>query len=326
MRVLSLPGREPGDAAGTGGAAVTIGAYDGVHLGHRELIARTREDAARRSAVSAVVTFDRHPATVVRPDSAPLLLTDTEQKLELLAATGVDLTLLVRFDAERAAEPPESFVRDVLVGVMEARSVVVGDDFHFGRDRRGNVELLARMGRELGFDVTGASLRQADGGPVSSTRIRKLVARGDVREARVLLGRYHQVRGVVAHGDGRGRELGFPTANLTVPAGIAVPADGVYAAWFTGGDGVRRKACVSVGRRPTFYAESGEVLVEAHLLGWDGDLYGQRGRVDFVARQRGQERFDSAGALVRQMARDVEDARRLLDDELSGDELSGDGA
>lgn len=294
------------------GAAVSIGAYDGVHLGHRALIARTREEASRLGCASAVVTFDRHPATVVRPASAPRLLTDLDQKLALLASTGVDVTVVVHFDERRAAEEPAHFVREVLVDLLHARAVVVGEDFHFGRARAGNVELLRTLGAELGFSVTGFGLLADGGQPVSSTRIRALLAAGDVEQAAELLGRAHQVRGRVGHGDARGRELGFPTANVAVPAAIAVPADGVYAAWYRGPDGVHRPACVSVGRRPTFYDDDAPQLVEAHLLDFAGDLYDQPAQVEFVARQRGQERYESVTALVAQMHADVEEARRRL--------------
>jgi riboflavin kinase/FMN adenylyltransferase len=196
----------PGDCATTRPCAVTIGAYDGVHVGHRLLIARVRRVAAEQSLASAVVTFDQHPAAVVRPESAPRLLTDLEQKLELLGETGVDYVLVVRFDRARSQESAEDFVREVLVGCLNTRAVVVGHDFHFGYRRRGNVAMLQTMGAELGFDVTGLRLFPAGPGdlPVSSTRIRELLASGAVEEAAALLGRPHQVRGVVTRGDERG--------------------------------------------------------------------------------------------------------------------------
>jgi riboflavin kinase/FMN adenylyltransferase len=222
-----------------GGAVVTIGVYDGVHLGHRALIGRVRAMAAELGAESAVVTFDRHPATVVRPESAPLLLTDLEQRLELLGETGVDRTLVIHFDRERAAESAEDFVREILVGCLGAVAVVVGHDFHFGRNRGGNVPMLQEMGAELGFDVLGINLVADDAASqvVSSTRIRTLLGEGDVAGAALLLGRPHEVRGVVQHGDARGRELGFPTANVAVPADILLPRDGIYAGWYERPDG-----------------------------------------------------------------------------------------
>jgi riboflavin kinase/FMN adenylyltransferase len=296
--------------------AVTIGAYDGVHLGHRFLLSRLRADARERGLQSAVVTFDRHPAKVVRPESAPLLLTDLDQKLELLAGCGVDLTLVLRFDQARADESAEDFVSEVLVGTLGARLVVVGEDFHFGHGRKGNVALLGELGAIDGFDVEGVSLA-AKAGAISSTRIRKLVAAGDVAGAAELLGRPHQVRGEVVHGEGRGgSELGMPTANVAVPAEIAVPGIGIYAGHYVRPDGTAHQAAISVGRRPTFFdpGDADEVppLLEAHLLDFDGHLYGEEARVSFVGRLRGEQRFDRVEDLVVQMHQDVADARALL--------------
>ncbi len=301
-----------------GGAAVTIGAYDGVHLGHQALLAELRRRATAEGLSTVVVTFDRHPATVVRPASAPLLLCDLEQKLELLAAAGVDRTVVIHFDEERANESAEDFIRTVLVDGLRSRLVVVGEDFHFGHGRKGNVAMLREVGTEAGFEVDGVALEAAGGdgdpaGPVSSTRIRRLVAEGRVAEAAGLLGRPHQVRGPVVHGDARGGStLGFPTANVDVPDGIALPALGIYAGWFTAEDGGRRPAAISVGRRPTFYAD-GRLLVEAHLLDFEGDLYGQEVRVSFVERLRDEERFDDIASLVAQIGRDVAATRAVLD-------------
>jgi riboflavin kinase / FMN adenylyltransferase len=301
------------------GAAVTIGAYDGVHLGHRAVIAEVRRRADERGLATAVVTFDRHPASVVRPESAPRLLTDLDQKLELLAETGVDYCLVITFDEARSRESADDFVREVLADCLAARVVVVGEDFHFGHARAGNVKLLAERGAELGFEVKGLDLVAPDGRPtaedrdrVSSTRIRHALAAGDLAEANALLGRAHEIRGVVARGDERGRDLGFPTANVSVPGDILLPADGIYAGWFVRADGSVHQTAISLGRRPTFYAEAHASLLEAHVLDFDGDLYGERVRVRFVARLRGEERFDSVDALVAQIARDCDEARRLL--------------
>ncbi|HVX21635.1 MAG TPA: bifunctional riboflavin kinase/FAD synthetase [Acidimicrobiales bacterium] len=304
----------PGDCpAPPGGTAVTIGAYDGVHLGHRYLLSMLRDRAAARGLRSAVVTFDRHPATVVRPESAPALLTDLDQKLELLADCGIDLTLVVPFDRDRADETAEDFVNDVLVRDLEARLVVVGQDFHFGHGRKGNVALLAELGSIGGFDVEGVSLADAGGAAISSTRIRQLVAAGDVAAAATLLGRYHQIRGVVAHGDGRGGvELGFPTANVAVPPAMALPGLGIYAGWYRRPDGAVHPAAISVGNRPTFYERAPGPLVEAYLLDFDGDLYDQPAQVSFVQRLRDELRFDRVDDLVAQMHRDVIDTRQVL--------------
>jgi len=302
-----------------GGSAVTIGAYDGVHLGHRALLAELRARADADGLSTVVVTFDRHPAAVVRPDSAPLLLCDLDQKLELLASAGVDRTVVVHFDEERANESAEEFVTRELVGGLDARLVVVGEDFHFGHGRKGNVALLAEMGAAAGFAVDGVTLASADdvagelAPPVSSTRVRTLVAAGDVEGAAVLLGRPHQVRGPVVTGDRRGgAELGYPTANLEIPGDICLPAPGIYAGWYERPDGSRHMAAVSVGRRPTFYGADGELLVEAYLLDVSADLYGESARLSFTHRLRDELAFDSVDALVAQMGHDVERARTLL--------------
>jgi len=297
------------------GSVVTIGAYDGVHLGHRAVIDEVRARASTLGVPTAVVTFDRHPAAVVRPTSAPRLLTDTDQKLELLADAGVDYTLVLHFDEERSHESAEDFVNEVLAGCLRARLVVVGEDFHFGRNRGGNVELLRRMGPNLGFEVEGLTLVPVPGveGPVSSTAIRRTLVEGDVVTAARLLGRPHEVRGAVERGDGRGGNvLGFPTANVAVPNEIQLPADGIYAGWYERPDGSTHAAAISIGRRPTFYPEGGPLMVEAYLLDFDGDLYGERAAVRFASRLRGEERFESADALVAQMNKDVEAARAAL--------------
>ena len=310
MELLHYPGDRWSGAPG----AVTIGAYDGVHTGHRLVIDRVKRVAGEQGLASAVVTFDRHPAAVVRPDSAPKLLTDLDQKLELLAATGVDVVLLVHFDQTRSEEPAEKFVREVLIGCLNAKAVVVGHDFHFGYKRLGSVPMLQDMGAELGFDVTGLRLFSDGLGrdPISSTRIRTLLSEGAVGEAASLLGRPHQVRGVVSHGDQRGRLLGFPTANVSLPDFILLPADGVYAGWYQRADGVRLPAAISLGRRPTFYREAGLSLLEVYLLDFDDDLYDEPARVEFVAHLRAQARFESAHDLVEQMGRDVATTRQVL--------------
>ncbi len=309
MEVIDPGSRTPPAA----GSAVTIGAYDGVHLGHRSLLDQVRRLAADRGLSTSVVTFDRHPATVVRPESAPAQLTDLEQKLELLAGCGIDRTMVVPFDRRRADESAEDFVTEVLVGDLGARLVVVGEDFHFGHGRKGNVALLAEMGSALGFSVVGMPLRADPEGPVSSTRIRRLVADGDVASAARLLGRDHQVRGVVEHGDGRGGSaLGFPTANVAVPPGIALPGDGIYAGHYGRPGQAEHLAAISVGRRPTFYEAARQSLVEAYLLDFSGDLYGEPARVSFAARLRPELRFESVDELVAQMHDDVAEARAVL--------------
>jgi riboflavin kinase/FMN adenylyltransferase len=295
------------------GSVVTIGAYDGVHLGHQAVIAEVRRRAEARGLQSTVVTFDRHPAAVVRPATAPRLLTDLNQKLELLEATGIDRCLVISFDEARSQEPAEDFVREVLVRRLAAREVVVGEDFHFGFQRKGDVALLRTMGAELGFTVDGLALISVDGADkASSTAIRHALVEGDLDRARSMLGRDHEVRGVVAHGDERGRELGFPTANVSVPGEVLLPADGIYAGWFERADGTVLPTAISLGRRPTFYVESNVSLLEAHVLDFSGNLYDERVRVRFVERLRGEERFDSIEALVEQIQRDCDQVRQVL--------------
>jgi riboflavin kinase/FMN adenylyltransferase len=305
-----------------GGSVVTIGTYDGVHRGHRAVIDQVCAIAVERSLTPVVVTFDRHPASVVRPDAAPLLLTDLDQKLELLGGTGAEVALVVRFTPERATEEAVDFVRGVLVDCLNARVVVVGDDFHFGAGRQGNVTMLSEVGPALGFEVSPLRLVGPDGAvapsgqpKVSSTAVRHALADGDVVTAARLLGRHHEVRGVVGHGDKRARVLGYPTANVEVPDGICLPADGIYAAWYVDADDVVHPAAISLGRRPTFYDDQPFSLLEAHLLDvGDGgiDLYDSPARVRFVARLRAEERFDSVDDLVVQMGLDCDAARRVL--------------
>jgi len=317
MRVVyDLIGYTPSER----GAVVTIGAYDGVHLGHMAVLRLVRELATARNYDAVCLTFDRHPAEVVRPESAPKVLTPLDQKLELLDAAGfLDTTCVLTFDEARSREPAEQFVHEVLVEGLGARLVVVGADFHFGHRRHGNVRLLEQMGAELHFEVVGLGLVTAEGDssgmPYSSTKIRELLGAGDVATAARMLGRPprpHAVRGPVERGDGRGRELGFPTANVAVPERVCLPADGIYAGTFVAEDGVERNTAISLGRRPTFYVDTKKSLLEAYVLDFDGDIYDQHVEVRFVERIRGEEQFDTVDALVAQMQRDVDIARRIL--------------
>ncbi len=303
------------------GTVVTIGAYDGVHLGHRSVIAEVRARAAAEGRRSAVVTFDRHPAQVIRPDSAPLLLTDLDQKLELLAATGLDYTLVIHFDRDRAAESAEDFVDSVLVRCLHSSAVVVGEDFHFGHNRRGNVALLSEMGVASGFDVLGYKLVGPDGQAarddeqVSSTAIRRALHEGRLVDANAMLGRPHEMRGDVVPGDRRGRTLGFPTANVAVPTEMLMPGDGIYAGWLERGIGAeaeRLPAAIYVGKRPTFYDDRAMTLLEVHVLDFSGDLYGERVGVRFTHRIRPDARFASVDELAAQLQLDCDRARQLL--------------
>lgn len=296
-------------------SVVTIGAYDGVHRGHQSVIGEVRRRAAAAGARSVVITFDRHPASVVRPESAPRLLTDLDQKLELLAETGVDATLVVHFDDEQSREDPVDFARRVVVDCLRAATVVVGDDFHFGRGRRGNVATLRELGAEADFEVMPMSLLPRDDGPdepVSSTAIRRALAGGQVEVAAAMLGRPFEARGPVVQGDQRGRTIGFPTANVEVPASICLPADGVYAGWYLRPDGSRHGCAMNLGRRPTFYERAEVSLLEAHLLDFTGDLYGEAARVQFTDFLRSERKFDGIESLTRQLKYDIDHARSAL--------------
>jgi riboflavin kinase / FMN adenylyltransferase len=234
--------------------------------------------------------------------------------LELLAGTGVDATWQVVFDTERASESAEEFVRSVIVDKLRAAVVVVGDDFHFGKGRRGNVALLKQMGVEHDFEVIGLELISAGSATakVSSTEIRRLIAAGALREAAALLGHHHQLRGTVVHGDARGRTLGFPTANVAISDGMCLPADGIYACWYRRPDGVRLPAAVNFGRRPMFYDAQPYSLLEAFVLDFSADLYDEPAQVEFVERLRAEAKFDSLDALIAQMNDDVTRARLIL--------------
>ena len=315
MQVITDQSRSPWGDSGSQRSVLTIGAYDGVHLGHQAIIAEVRRHADELGVRSVVVTFDRHPASVVRPESAPNLLTDLDQRLELLEATGIDATVLVHFDAEQAAESPSAFVERVLVSCLGARRIVVGEDFHFGRGRTGNVALLRELGARRDFDVEPlALLERADGiaEPLSSTAIRRAMAGGQVELAASMLGRPFQARGHVVQGDQRGRLLGFPTANVEVPRVICLPADGVYAGWYQRPDGDRHPCAINLGRRPTFYEHADHSLLEAHLLDFAGDLYGEAARVEFTHFLRSERKFDGIDSLIAQLKQDVDHAHSVL--------------
>jgi riboflavin kinase/FMN adenylyltransferase len=296
-------------------SVITIGAYDGVHLGHQTVINAVRAKALDNDAISVVVTFDRHPASVVRPESAPLLLTDLDQKLELLESTGVDAVVVVPFDSTQAGEEPAAFIRRVLVDCLGVRHVAVGEDFHFGKNRAGNVAMLRTEGSRHDFTVGPLGLLQRVDGvdePVSSTAIRRALKGGDVATASQLLGRYFEARGPVVTGDQRGRTIGFATANVQVPGFICLPADGVYAGIYTRPDGSRHACAINLGRRPTFYEHSDTSLLEAHLIDASADLYGESARVQFTHFLRSERKFDGPDALIAQVKLDIDHARELI--------------
>jgi riboflavin kinase/FMN adenylyltransferase len=296
-------------------SVVTIGAYDGVHRGHQAVIGQVRKEALQLGCQSVVVTFDKHPASVVRPESAPKLLTDLDQKLELLQKTGIDATLIVEFNRERSTEDPALFVKRVLVDTLRARIVVVGEDFHFGFNRGGNVAMLRELGIQFDFQVEPVKLIARPDGveePVSSTSIRRALAGGQVEIAANLLGRAYEVRGVVVNGDKRGRAIGFPTANVEVPNAMCLPADGVYAGKFQCDDGSVHACAINLGRRPTFFEHADSSLLEAHLLDFDEDLYGQKVSVTFEHFLRSERKFDGLEAIKTQLQLDVAAARLAL--------------
>lgn len=294
--------------------ALTIGMFDGVHRGHQRAIKRLVATAQETHAASVVLTFDPHPAEVLR-GSAPPLLCSRAEKLARLAALGVDTTVVQHFNREFADQPPDAFLRRLCAGRQLVAIVMTGESA-FGRDRTGVLTTIRRLGAELKFSVVQVSRFESDGGTLSSTRLRGLLGDGRLADVRQLLGRRHAVIGTVVAGDRRGRTLGYPTANLAFSAPVALPPDGIYAvraSW--GGEDALNPAheadgVASLGVRPTF--GGGARVLEAHLFDFDGDVYGRDLRVEFVRRLRGDRKFASAEALIRQMDRDSQRARQIL--------------
>ena len=295
------------DAAPDRGAVLTIGVFDGVHLGHCHLLSRLIA-AAESQWTPAVITFSNHPATVLRPDFQVKYLTTPEAKVELLKAQGVELVIPLEFTRELSQVNAGDFAR-TLVEVLQLKGLVIGPDFAFGKDREGNEEFLLRAGRELGFWVERVEPLMVDGAAVRSRRIRQTITDGDMAAGNKLLGREFHLSGEVVRGDQRGRELGFPTANVAVPDRMVVPGDGIYATWAIV-EGERLPSATSIGVRPTFGLT--ERLVEVYIFDFDADLYGKTLGVEFVEKLRNQEAFGSVEALIDQVNQDVADARRSL--------------
>lgn len=303
MKVLAGPWRS-WDGPG-GDTSVTIGVLDGVHIGHRALMARLDEKLIR-----TVLTFDPHPVEVLRPGTHPRLVTTIEERIGLLAGAGADCVGVLDL-AEIKEQAPEEFVEAVLAAKLGIAHLVVGEDFRFGKDRSGDVALLRKMGTGLGFEVETIGLVADGHGAVSSSRVRDLIEEGDVAAASTILSTWFRLTGTVVEGDKRGRELGFPTANLRPPGRKVIPATGVYACFATV-RGTRRDAAVNVGVRPTF--GGGELLVEAYVIDFDEDLYGEAMTLEFVSYLRPELNFDSVADLVARMGEDVENARIILSD------------
>src|SRR5690242_16346765 len=298
-----------------GPSVVTIGVFDGVHLGHQRIVAGAAGGARELGLPLAVVTFDPHPSEVIRPGTHPALLCSLRRRAQLLAESGADAVCVLQFTLEFSHLGPEEFVRAVLAERLRARQIVVGENFRFGHRAAGDLALLAELGEKYDFQAEGMPLLAQDGVTMSSSAIRDLVAAGDVAGAARGLGRPHRVEGVVVRGEHRGRALGFPTANLETAEHTAIPADGVYAGWLAsldaGEEAERWPAAISVGTNPTF--DGRHRVVEAYALDRDDlDLYGVHVAVDFAARLRGMVRFDSVDALIDQMHVDSAEARALV--------------
>jgi riboflavin kinase / FMN adenylyltransferase len=284
-----------------------IGFFDGVHLGHQQIIRQTIADARQHNARSLAVTFDRHPAAVVAPDRVPPLIYSLPQKLRVIESLGVDALLLVHFDRSFSGQSGESFIRDLARDLGGLQSLCVGGAFTFGHKRAGNVALLRTLGAELHFTVHGMAAVSLDGKTVSSTLIRETIRAGDLDAAGQMLGRAWSLAGKVVRGDQLGRQLGFPTANLDV-AGLVLPPTGVYLV-STRVNNRAHRAVVNLGNRPTLGNASPQLRVEAHLLDFDGDLYDQELEIIFQEKLRDEKQFPSLGALKEQIARDIAEAR-----------------
>lgn len=300
----------PGARAPQHSTVITVGTFDGVHRGHRAVLDRLRDTAHRMGLTSLVVTFDPHPLRVVRPDSAPRLLTDTEERVALLRASGVDDVAVVPFTRALSQLPPRDFVENVLIAHFGLAHLVIGHDHGFGRDRSGDVDTLRAIGADIGFGVTVVEPTIELEEPISSTRIRMLLNEGSVVEAGGLLGRPYAATGTVVQGDGRGRQLGFPTANLRTAEDKLLPAEGIYAVRAHLADGSVRDGVVHLGPRPTF--AGAPATFELFLLDFSGDLYGQRVMVRFCAWLRAIERYPDVDALIVAMNQDVVRARDVL--------------
>ena len=296
-------------------SAVTIGNFDGVHLGHQAMLARVREKARESSLQSCVLTFEPHPREVFNPAAAPTRLTSMREKVALLSGQDIEHTHVAAFTRDFAALSPEAFVQQLLVGTLGARWVLVGDDFRFGARRAGDFATLTELGRRFGFEVEAMPTVMRSGARVSSSAVREALAAGDLARAQTFLGRHYSISGRVLHGDKLGRQLGFPTANVQLEHNRP-PLTGIFAVWFHCGEGTAGArvypGVASLGKRPTVKAADAHPVLEVHVFDFSGDLYGQHARAEFVHKLRDEEKYPDLETLKAQIARDCEEARAHL--------------
>jgi len=304
MKIIHAPSELP---AARGKVCLAIGFFDGVHLGHQQIIRQSINDARQHEATALTITFDQHPNTVVAPNRVPPLIYPLPQKLRAIAALGADTLLLLHFDKPFSEQTGEAFIRGLAQGLGPLQSICVGANFVFGHKRGGNVDLLNQLGKELKFSVHGMAAVSLDGKAVSSTRIREGIQAGQLDEVSQMLGRTYSLVGPVVRGDGLGKELGFPTANLDV-RGLALPPRGVYAV-HAEASGKTWRAVLNIGFRPTLQNPNPQLQVEAHLLDFQGDLYGQELELTFVDQLRHEQKFASLAELREQIARDISQAQ-----------------
>lgn len=292
------------------GSAITIGSFDGVHLGHQKIIRSVVEHAHQNVSAAVVVTFFPHPSKVLRKIEAPFYLNTIEEKTEALKNLGVDAVETITFSPQFARTPAEKFIRD-LHNRLKFSKLIVGSDFKMGADRRGDINLISKMGAELGYEVQAVSVKQQDGNIISSSRIRDFLRKGELRQANQLLGRWYELRGAIVHGDGRGKHIGIPTANIAVWPEKLIPSTGVYAA-FSEIEGRSYNSVVNIGHRPTFYQPGAEQTVEVHILQFNQDIYGKQMILKLVERIRSERKFSSAEELMQQIETDIQQSKEIL--------------
>ncbi len=297
-------------AASNGHVCAAIGMFDGVHLGHQQVLRQAVTDAHQHEATSLCVTFDRHPASAIASERAPCLIQSLPQRLRAIEVLDVDATLLLQFDADMSRIPAQDFVRNLHRDLGAIKSLCVGAKFAFGHNREGNVELLKQLGQELDFTVHGLASVALNGETISSSSIRQAIKAGDFDAANQMLGREHALAGKVIRGDGRGRELGFPTANLDI-TDLCIPPSGVYAAHVLV-EGQTHRAAVNIGLRPTVKEPEQRLHIEAHILDFEGDLYDEELKITIVEKLRDEEKFESLEELQKQIAADIQKARKLF--------------